>query len=132
MTREEVLKKYKHTKTDVEVYFDFDEVKEKLKTVSGYGALWEYSVSHQRLVVRLAIDSDKISTDNFVDSLYIYCNETDNIIGETKIPQANFEVKKMQEEGKAFVMLKESLGRLSIECASCYIIIKKKTLVTVK
>lgn len=128
MTREEVLKKYKHTKSDVEVYFDFDEIKKQLKAVSGYGALWEYSVSHQRLVVRLAVNSDKISTDRFVDSLYIHCNETYNIIGETKIPQAHFEVKKMHEEGKSFVMLQEGLGRLSIECANCYIIYKRKTL----
>ena len=128
MTREEVLKKYKHTKDGIEFCFDIDEINQKLKSATGYGALWEYSVGHGRLVIRLALDSDEISTDRFVDSLYIHCNETYNIIGETQIPQANFEVKKMHEEGKSFVMLQEGLGRLSIECANCYIISKKKSL----
>ncbi len=128
MTREEVLKKYKHTKGNVEVYFDFKEIQNKLKEYSGYGVLWEYAVSHQRLVIRLALNSDQISADRFVDSLYIHCNETRNIFGETKVPKANFEIKKMQEGGKTFILLQESLGRLSIECNSCYIIFKKKTL----
>lgn len=126
MTREEILKKYKHTNDDVEIYFDFEIVQKKLNTYSGYGALWEYSVSHRKSVIRLALNSDKISTDKFVDSLYIYCNDTSYINGETKIPNASFDIKEVKDEDDIYILLQESQERLKILCTNCYIVLRKK------
>lgn len=127
MTREEILKKYKHIRDNIEIYFDFDDISQKIKTYTGYGALWEYSISHRRLVIRIALNSDSISTDNYVDSVYIYCNDTSYLDGTTKIPNARFGVKQITtEDEKMSVWLEEHEGRLSVKCSDCYMIFNKK------